>query len=822
MRSALNKLYRWRYPVAIVMTGLTYLARAGLQPILGELGAVGLFIVAITFSALNGGFGPGLLATALSLILAAFAIFEPRGLLALAETVNLLTLGLFALVGVSISAMSGALHNTRRRLEGESGAPSHVISVIQDISDRKRAEDPVRQAHAELERRVEERTAELAQTVASLTKTEALLRHAVDVADIGIFERDHAADEVYYSPTLSKIIDLPEDRQGRVGDFLSRIHPDDRGIVNLARRRAHGPADDGRLLYECRVVRRDGSIRWILNRAQTFFAGTGDARKPVRTIGAVLDITERMRSEEALRASEERLQHALAVGHMGTWERDLRTGEMIWDDRDFEIFGIAKDRAISRDLFLAHVHPADLPVMEEAISRSERDGQEYKCEYRFLRPDGKMIWLLGYGGLRRDRNGTPTHIAGINFDITQRKAAEEALRHLNEQLDRRVAQRTQELAESRARLRALVAELTMTEERERRRLAVDLHDTLAQSLAVVNLYLWRVRELLGDQAHGAAFKEVLGNLDTAVDDSIKYTRSLIAELSPPVLYDLGLPAALRWLGEQMGRHGLRVEVDGPADGFSLAQDDAVFLYQCARELLWNVVKHGFTDRATLTYGRDGDRVSLAVTDNGTGFDAQTVRANGGGRSHFGLFSIHERVELRGGAVEINSTPGAGTWVLIVMPLDRKASASAKMFEPILLPSATAPVIEPAIKILIVDGHKMLRQGLRRVLEEQDGFTVVGEAGDGAEAVALARVLEPQVVIMDVNMPNMNGIEATEKIIHRRPSTIVIGVSFGTEEYVVRAMHAAGAVICLPKERAVEDVSQAIMDAVVARWPIEHA
>ena len=570
------------------------------------------------------------------------------------------------------------------------------------------------------------------------------------------------------------------------------------------------------------MVRRDGSIRWILNRAQTFFAGTGDARKPVRTIGAVLDITERMRSEEALRASEERLQHALAVGHMGSWERDLRTGEMIWDDRDFEIFGIAKDRAISRDLFLAHVHPADLPVMEEAISRSERDGQEYKCEYRFLRPDGKMIWLLGYGGLRRDRNGTPTHIAGINFDITQRKAAEEALRHLNEQLDRRVAQRTQELAESRARLRALVAELTMTEERERRRLAVDLHDTLAQSLAVVNLYLWRVRELLGDQAHGAAFKEVLGNLDTAVDDSIKYTRSLIAELSPPVLYDLGLPAALRWLGEQMGRHGLRVEVDGPADGFSLAQDDAVFLYQCARELLWNVVKHGFTDRATLTYGRDGDRVSLAVTDNGTGFDAQTVRANGGGRSHFGLFSIHERVELRGGAVEINSTPGAGTWVLIVMPLDRKASASAKMFEPILLPSATAPVIEPAIKILIVDGHKMLRQGLRRVLEEQDGFTVVGEAGDGAEAVALARVLEPQVVIMDVNMPNMNGIEATEKIIHRRPSTIVIGVSFGTEEYVVRAMHAAGAVICLPKERAVEDVSQAIMDAVVARWPIEHA
>ena len=291
-------------------------------------------------------------------------------------------------------------------------------------------------------------------------------------------------------------------------------------------------------------------------------------------------------------------------------------------------------------------------------------------------------------------------------------------------------------------------------------------------------------------------------------------------MSPPVLYDLGLPAAFRWLGEQMGRHGLRVEVDGPADGFSLAQDDAVFLFQCARELLWNVVKHGATDRATVAYGCDGDRVSLAVSDNGKGFDAQIARANGDDRSHFGLFSIRERVALRGGTVEISSTPGKGTWVLTVIPMNRPAVASAKRVEPIMLPSASAPVIEQAIKILIVDDHKMLRQGLRRVLEEQGGFTVVGEAGDGEEAVALARALQPQVVIMDVNMPNMNGIEATKLITQELPSAIVIGLSFGTEDSVVRAMQAAGAVTCLPKERAVEDVSRAITDAAAARWQLD--
>ena len=133
---------------------------------------------------------------------------------------------------------------------------------------------------------------------------------------------------------------------------------------------------------------------------------------------------------------------------------------------DFEIFGIAKDRAISRDLFLARLHPADLPVMEGAIGRYERDGQDYQCEFRFLRPDGKMIWLSAHAGLRRDAKGVPTHLAGITYDITERKAAEEALRNLTSNSTGALSAR--ENSPVAARMRALVAELTMTEERERR------------------------------------------------------------------------------------------------------------------------------------------------------------------------------------------------------------------------------------------------------------------------------------------------------------------------------------------------------------------
>ena len=122
----------------------------------------------------------------------------------------------------------------------------------------------------------------------------------------------------------------------------------------------------------------------------------------------------------------------------------------------------------------------------------------------------------------------------------------------------------------------------------------------------------------------------------------------------------------------------------------------------------------------------------------------------------------------------------------------------------------------AIKIVVVDDHKMVRQGLRRVLEESGDFNIVGEAGDGAEAIAMARELKPHVVIMDVNLPTVSGIDATRDIVRERPSTIVIGLSFGSDAYVTRAMQTSGAVTCIAKERAVEAITQAIMDAVEGR------
>jgi DNA-binding NarL/FixJ family response regulator len=97
-----------------------------------------------------------------------------------------------------------------------------------------------------------------------------------------------------------------------------------------------------------------------------------------------------------------------------------------------------------------------------------------------------------------------------------------------------------------------------------------------------------------------------------------------------------------------------------------------------------------------------------------------------------------------------------------------------------------------ISVLLVDDHSLVRRGFRRILEDEPDITVAGEAGDGAEAVRLARELQPQVVVMDCAMPKMNGLEATRKILEKQPQTLVLMLSMHPEETLVRQALDAGA------------------------------
>lgn len=224
-----------------------------------------------------------------------------------------------------------------------------------------------------------------------------------------------------------------------------------------------------------------------------------------------------------------------------------------------------------------------------------------------------------------------------------------AVRAANERLEHLVMERT-------ASLRRLASEVCLAEERERRRIAEDLHDHLGQGLALIKM---RLQQLRGDAVftgHGPALDELV----ELSDQAIRYTRGLTCELSPPMLYELGLGPALEWLGEHTAKeHGLRVKVRARSRR-PLDDDLKVMLWKSARELLHNVVKHGHARNVNIELHTHDDEIVLEVADDGCGFEAAATSRVAG--ETFGLYSIEERLHQLGGRMELDTAVGRGTRV----------------------------------------------------------------------------------------------------------------------------------------------------------------
>jgi two-component system CheB/CheR fusion protein len=209
-----------------------------------------------------------------------------------------------------------------------------------------------------------------------------------------------------------------------------------------------------------------------------------------------------------------------------------------------------------------------------------------------------------------------------------------------------------------AKLQRASFDAVLAEERERRRLATELHDRVGQSLAFLQIRLSSIcARLTGDS------RNAIDECAQFVAQAINETRTLTFELSPPILYDLGLDAAVAWLSDQFAaRHHLAVEVQGAGTG-ALGEDVAAVLFRAVRELLANVVKHSRCDRATVTLGRANGQLVITVEDTGVGIDSPPLAPH----DAFGLFSVREQVSRLGGTFDLVSSVGVGTRVTLCVP-----------------------------------------------------------------------------------------------------------------------------------------------------------
>jgi signal transduction histidine kinase len=418
----------------------------------------------------------------------------------------------------------------------------------------------------------------------------------------------------------------------------------------------------------------------------------------------------------------------------------------------------------------------------------------------------------------------------LEMELGQRKRAEEALRRLNGDLEQRVIERTRDLVASNHRLQALATELTLAEQRERKRLASELHDYLAQMLALGRMKMSQLRQKVAAEA--PAIQQLVAEVDSLLEKAGEYTRSLMAKLNPPVLEESGLPSALTWLAKQMPLHGLLVDVRLSQEQVPLPDDQAVLLFQSVRELLLNVAKHAGTDRATVSLKVDPEQqLCIEVKDQGRGFDPVAMEAKSE-NAHFGLFSVRERMQAMGGRLDVKSHPGEGTTVTMMLPLAKDkggerempageymAAASNRASDESVFHIPHAPFHPPpgnTIRLLLVDDHTMVRQGLRSLLESYEDVLIVGEGSNGEEAIELVEQLRPALVVMDLNMPKKNGIEATARIKARWPETVVIGLSVQAGEEARRAIVNAGGAVLLTKEAAVDELYRTIREVLDAQ------
>jgi signal transduction histidine kinase/ActR/RegA family two-component response regulator len=457
---------------------------------------------------------------------------------------------------------------------------------------------------------------------------------------------------------------------------------------------------------------------------------------------------------------------------------------------------------------------ADPAFRQELIRLLLQDGIVPGKEAFLQRKDGSALYALGAAVLLTDERTGERYIQGVAVDITERKQAEEALRQseramrdLTATLESKVAQRTAELEHRARQLQKLTLELSEAEDQERKRLAEILHDDLQQVLAGAKFHVGLMRSQV---KHDPALQALAAQIEHMLKDAIGKSRSLSHELSPAVMHHADFAETLRWLANEVqAKHGLVVHVQ--ADGPVRAHSEVLkaFLYRAAQEMLFNVVKHSQVKEARIRVRRWGPYICLSVSDRGRGFDPKELREAIG----FGLLSIRERIESLGGRMKIKSAKGRGSTFFMAAPNGEAAATgfAAEAESTGGAEEAEQPARADAgrLRVLLADDHEIVRQGLVSLLSEEHRVEIIGEAANGREAVDLADQLAPDVVIMDVSMPVVNGEEATRQIKTHRPQTRVVAFSMCEEPEVAERMHQAGAESYVLKTAPSEELLAAI-------------
>lgn len=479
--------------------------------------------------------------------------------------------------------------------------------------------------------------AEKARQQEALRESEAKLREALLAAQMGVWEWTLATNTVTWDENIYRITG----RDPKLPAPAYEEHPQiftpeswERLKTGVENALATGTPYE----LDLELVRLDGSQGWLIGRGEPL----RDARGHIAQLrGTVQDITDRKRTEESLRESEERFRTIFENAGVGMALVDLEGHPLKTNPALRQMLGY-REEEFSRMVFTEFTYPDDQELdwkLYGELAAGKRD--KYEIEKRYLKKGGGVVWGLLVVSLIKDPHGRPVYCVGMVEDITERKRAEE------------------ELQRSFHQLRALAARLQSIREEERKKVAREIHDQLGQALTAIKIDLSAlVRDLAADK------KQRSQSVLNLIDQTIQSVRRISTELRPGILDDLGLVAAVEWAAEEFeSRTGTKCRLELPEDELAVDSEQATAIFRIFQETLTNVARHSQANQVIIRLAPENGDLTLQVSDNGKGVSEGQIS----GRGSLGILGMRERTILLGGELTIGGAPGQGTTVKVRIP-----------------------------------------------------------------------------------------------------------------------------------------------------------
>jgi PAS domain S-box-containing protein len=514
----------------------------------------------------------------------------------------------------------------------EAGKVAAVAILAIDQTARKRAETALQQAHDELERRVEERTAELTKANEELT----IFRRFAEASGEGFGMSEMDGRIVYVNSTLCRLFGeaTPQDVIGKqVSTYYPQKYASQRNSEMLPALLREG----GYWHAEQTVLPRHGEP--ILTSQSTFLI-RDESGNPFRIAVVISDITERKRAEEALRRSEEKHRGLLEACPDAVVMTDLEGRILFASRQTWQLVGLSDQEDLVGQSVFDYVIEEDRRRLAENIPRLVQTGVRRNAEYTALRQDGTTAPTEISSAINQDPAGQPIAVTAVIRDITERKRAEEILRSEHRTLKY----------------------LLQSSDHERQLIAYEIHDGLAQYLAGALMQFDVYTHLKETKPKDAAKAYEAGM--TMLRQGHFEARRLISGLRPPILDEEGIVAAVAHLvGEERRKKGPKIEYGTRVEFQRLAPILENAVYRIAQEALTNAYKHSQSKTVRIKLVQQGDRLRIEVHDRGVGFRPEDIK-----EGQFGLAGIRERARLLGGKATIDSKVGKGTRVVVEVPI----------------------------------------------------------------------------------------------------------------------------------------------------------